>query len=65
MVTDDIVGASRGPDRSAPPARSLRCFSEAYAAGAEDDAFFRIVGGESDGPSRQLARYAQLLAQRH
>ena len=65
MVTDDIVGASRGPDRSAPPARSLRCFSEAFAAGAEDDPFFRIVGGESDGPSRQLARYAQLVAQRH
>lgn len=65
MATDDIVGASRGPDRAAPPARSLRCFSEPYAAGAEDDPFFRIVGGESDGPSRQLARYAQLVAQRH
>jgi hypothetical protein len=65
MATDDIVGASRGPDRSAPPARSLRCFSEAFASGAESDPFFRIVGGESDGPSRQLARYAQLLAQRH
>jgi hypothetical protein len=65
MATDDIVGASRGPDRSAPPARTIRCFSEAFAAGAEDDAFFRIVGGESDGPSRQLARYAQLVAQRH
>lgn len=65
MVADDIVGASRGPDRAAPPARTIRCFSEAFAAGAEDDAFFRIVGGESDGPSRQLARYAQLVAQRH
>jgi hypothetical protein len=58
MVTDDIVGASRGPDRSAPPARSLRCFSEVFAAGAEDDAFFRIVGGENDGPSRARALHA-------
>jgi hypothetical protein len=65
MVTNDIVGASRGPDRSAPAATFLRCFSEGFASGAEQSPFFGIVGGEVDGPSRQLARFAELAARRH
>jgi hypothetical protein len=65
MVTNDIVGASRGPDRALPPAHWLRCFSEGFATGAEQSQFFGVVGGEVDGPSRQLARYADLVARRH
>jgi hypothetical protein len=65
MVTNDIVGASRGPDHAAPPATFLRCFSEGFAAGAEQSPFFEVVGGESDGPSRQLGRFAELVASRH
>jgi peptidase M28-like protein len=65
MVANDIVGASRGPDRSAPAATALRCFSEGFASGSEQSPFFPIVGGEVDGPSRQLARFAELAARRH
>jgi len=76
MVTNDIVGAAEAPasrlrrlrdsppDRP-PPAGVLRCFSEPFAEGAEQEPWFRVVGGESDGPSRQLARFADRVAGRH
>jgi hypothetical protein len=53
MVTNDIVGASAEPSSS-----RLRIFSEPFAEKADADPFFRIVGGENDGASRQLARFA-------
>ncbi|MFO0983663.1 MAG: M28 family metallopeptidase [Planctomycetota bacterium] len=63
MVTNDIVGASRGADGEAHDG-SMRCFSEGFSGGAEDR-FFRQVAAETEGPSRQLARFAALISARY
>ncbi|MGZ4732181.1 MAG: M20/M25/M40 family metallo-hydrolase [Terriglobales bacterium] len=56
VLNDDIVGG----DKSAEQDRSMvRVFSEGVPAAASDQDLRRIrgLGGESDSPSRELARY--------
>ena len=60
MVTNDIVGASVGPDGTRHD--TIRCFSRAVEEGTEIDRSFRNYGAASDGLSRQLARFSQYLA---
>jgi len=65
MVTDDIVGNTLGGN-GARETRRLRVFSEGIPA-TETEAqakLRRSVGGENDGPSRQLARYLREAAAR-
>jgi len=56
VLNNDIVGADKSPEQD----RSLiRVFSEGVPAVATDQELrrLRMLGGESDSPSRQLARY--------
>ncbi len=64
MVTNDIVGASIGPDGTKRES-VLRVFSEGFAAETDTSGLFRTYAAETDGPSRQLARFAALLADRY
>jgi Zn-dependent M28 family amino/carboxypeptidase len=64
MATNDIVGSSTGPDGVVRPGL-VRCFSEALPENLTVDAGFRNQAAENDGASRQLARYAALLATRY
>ena len=64
MLTDDIVGNTHGGN-GIHDNRRVRVFSEGVPA-AETDAQAKIrrsVGGENDGPSRQLARYIKEVAE--
>ena len=56
VLNDDIVGGDKGAEQD----RSMvRVFSEGIPAAASDQDLKRIrgLGGESDSPSRELARY--------
>src|SRR5207302_4033380 len=56
VLNNDIVGGNKGPEQD----RSMvRVFSEGIPAAASDQDLKRIrgLGGESDSPSRELARY--------
>jgi Zn-dependent M28 family amino/carboxypeptidase len=60
MLTNDIVGNTRGPD-GARHADHVRLFSEGLPSG-ENEVTRKTrlsMGGESDGPSRQLARFVR------
>jgi hypothetical protein len=64
MLTDDIVGNTLGGN-GVRDNRRIRVFSEGVPA-TETEAQARArrsVGGESDGPSRQLARYLKGVAE--
>ena len=64
MLTDDIVGNTQGGN-GVRDNRRLRVFSEGVPA-TETEAQARVrrsVGGENDGPSRQLARYLKEVAE--
>ena len=64
MITDDIVGNTLGGN-GVRDNRRLRVFSEGIAA-TETEAQARTrrsIGGENDGPSRQLARYLKEAAE--
>jgi len=63
MFSNDIVGSSTADDGSREP-HTLRLFSEGVptAETAAQAALRRAVGGESDGPSRQLARFVKSVA---
>ncbi len=64
MLTDDIVGNTRGGN-GVVDNRRVRVFSEGIPA-TETEAQARVrrsVGGENDGPSRQLARYLKEVAE--
>jgi hypothetical protein len=66
MFTDDIVGGVKGGN-GVTDDRSVRIFSEGIPT-TETEAEARVrrsVGGESDGPSRQLARYIKEAADRY
>ena len=57
-LNNDIVGGGRGQNGVDDPT-VIRVFSESPASGTtvQDIARMRAIGGEEDGPSRQLARY--------
>jgi acetylornithine deacetylase/succinyl-diaminopimelate desuccinylase-like protein len=62
-LNNDIIGASVGDKGQSTPGR-VRIFSEALAAGA-DPAKIDHSGGESDSPSRELARFARAAGDRY
>ncbi|RCG27293.1 M20/M25/M40 family metallo-hydrolase [Sphaerisporangium album] len=65
MFSNDIVGASSGWDGTRPDPRTVRLFVEGVPTTetpAEASAR-QSVGGENDGPSRQLGRFVQEVAQ--
>jgi hypothetical protein len=64
MFTNDIVGSSTAADGTRDP-RSIRLFAEGVptAETPAQAATRQSVGGENDSPSRQLARFAEAVAQ--
>jgi putative aminopeptidase FrvX len=64
MFSNDIVGASQGHDGTKPDPHTVRMFLEGVptAATADEISLIQAVGGENDGGSRQLGRFAQEAA---
>jgi hypothetical protein len=64
MFSNDIVGASRAWDGTPPDPHTVRLFVEGVPTSETpaQTAVRQAVGGENDGPSRQLARFAQDVA---
>ncbi|HEY3714531.1 MAG TPA: M28 family metallopeptidase [Jatrophihabitantaceae bacterium] len=65
MFSNDIVGTGNARDGSAPDPHTLRLFVEGVPTSETpaQTATRQSVGGENDGPSRQLARFVQDVAQ--
>ncbi len=59
VLNNDIVGGDRTPGDKLQDPHVVRVFSEGIPSDASEEQLRRIraLGGESDGPSRQLARY--------
>ena len=64
MFSNDIVGASEAFDGTRPDPGTVRLFVEGVptAETAQQAAIRQAVGGEDDGPSRQLARFVSSVA---
>ncbi len=64
VLNNDIVGGDRSPQQDATV---VRVFSEGVPAAASDSGLqlMRRLGGESDSPSRQLARYIAEVGRRY
>ncbi len=64
VLNNDIVGGDRTPGDTLQNPHVVRVFSEGIptTASEEDLKHIRSLGGENDGPSRQLARYMADLA---
>jgi hypothetical protein len=62
--SNDIIGASSAFDGTPPDPHTVRMFVEGVptAETAQQTAIRQAVGGENDGPSRQLARFAVSVA---
>jgi len=67
MLNNDIVGGDRTPGDNLQDPRVVRVFSEGIATTAGDAQLklMQAIGGESDSPSRQLARYIAAVARRY
>lgn len=65
MFSNDIIGASGAMDGTLPDPRTVRLFAEGVPTSetAAQASIRRSVGGENDGPSRQLARFVIDVAQ--
>jgi hypothetical protein len=65
MFSNDIIGASTAWDGTAPDPHTVRLFVEGVPTSETmaQTAVRQAVGGEDDGPSRQLARFVQDVAQ--
>ncbi|WP_433219584.1 M20/M25/M40 family metallo-hydrolase [Dactylosporangium sp. CS-047395] len=65
MFSNDIVGASQAWDGTPPDPRTVRLFVEGVPTSetAAQTATRQSVGGEDDGPSRQLARFVRDVAE--
>jgi hypothetical protein len=65
MFSNDIIGTGDARDGSDPDPRTVRLFVEGVptAETAAQTARRQAVGGENDGPSRQLARHVRAVAQ--
>jgi hypothetical protein len=61
VLNNDIVGGDRSPGQDP---KMVRVFSEGIPATADEKQLktIRALGGENDGPSRQLARYIASVA---
>ena len=67
MFTNDIIGSSRAEDGSIDN-KTVRLFAEGIPAVKENTDFNRnliATGGESDSPSRQLARFVKEIGERY
>lgn len=64
MFSNDIVGASSAWDGTPPDPHTVRLFVEGVPTSetAAQATIRQEVGGENDGPSRQLARFVQDVA---
>jgi hypothetical protein len=64
MFSNDIVGASKAWDGTPPDPHTVRLFVEGVPTSETpaQAAIRQSVGGENDGPSRQLARFVQDVA---
>lgn len=64
MFSNDIIGASRAWDGTAPDPHTLRMFLEGIPtnATAAEISLMQSVGGENDGVSRQLGRFVKEVA---
>jgi hypothetical protein len=67
VLNNDIVGGDRTPGDTQQNPHVVRVFSEGIATNASDEELrqLRSLGGESDSPSRQLARYIAEVAQEY
>ena len=67
VLNNDIVGGDRTPGDTGQNPHVVRVFSEGIATNASEEELRRIrsLGGESDSPSRQLARYIAEVAQEY
>jgi Peptidase family M28 len=67
VLNNDIVGGDRTPGDSLQNPHVVRVFSEGIATAATEKELHlvRSLGGESDGPSRQLARYIASVAKQY
>jgi hypothetical protein len=65
MFSNDIVGTGDAHDGTRPDPRTVRLFVEGVPTTetAAEAAIRRSVGGENDGPSRQLGRFAESVAE--
>ncbi|MFI5912325.1 M20/M25/M40 family metallo-hydrolase [Dactylosporangium sp. NPDC051541] len=65
MFSNDIVGASQAWDGTAPDPRTVRLFVEGVPTSETpaQTATRQSVGGEDDGPSRQLGRFVRDVAE--
>ena len=67
VLNNDIVGGDRTPGDTGQNPHVVRIFSEGISSTANDDELrqIRSLGGESDSPSRQLARYIAEVAEEY
>ncbi len=67
VLNNDIVGGDRTPGDALRDPHIVRVFSEGISTTATDKELhvIRSLGGESDGPSRQLARYLASVAKEY
>jgi Zn-dependent M28 family amino/carboxypeptidase len=65
MFSNDIIGTGSGHDGTEPDPHTVRLFVEGVPTSetAQQTAIRQAVGGENDGPSRQLARFAANVAE--
>jgi hypothetical protein len=63
-LNNDIVGGDRTPGDTLQDPHIVRVFSEGIPSTADEKQLklIRALGGENDGPSRQLARYIQSVS---
>jgi hypothetical protein len=64
VLNNDIVGGDRTPGDTLQDSHVVRVFSEGIPTTADEKQLktIRALGGENDGPSRQLARYIASVA---
>jgi hypothetical protein len=67
VLNNDIVGGDRTPGDTRQDPHVVRVFSEGISSTASEEELrqTRSLGGESDGPSRQLARYVGEVAKEY
>jgi len=67
VLNNDIVGGDRTPGDATQDPHVVRVFSEGIPTTADDKQLktIRALGGENDGPSRQLARYIAAVSKQY
>ena len=67
VLNNDIVGGDRTPGDTLQDTHVVRVFSEGIPSTSDEKQLkmIRALGGESDGPSRQLARYVASVAKEY